>query len=274
MQQQFRLYSVDTKAFYTEEEIELNKKKFEIKNEMKKYEQWQEYKIVHKAEDVLFEEYHESLDRFYQLKKMEHKQPTEETEFNELKQFFKKPTKERVKKGEYKTSLEQLRDKEHKDIKLNKKVKKSLSENVTYIENRKELNKLNKEFSEKLKETKNRRLNNKTLTPYNQITLFENALSRAMNIKADELVMDILIVRVYHYPVLQQLIENGFEYITEDGEVKNYRVFTASAGQIRTKKIIFIEESRWSNYEKTLMCGLTIGDINNSKEHGCNINKF
>lgn len=274
MQQQFRLYSVDTKAFYTEEEIELNKKKFEIKNEMKKYEQWQEYKIIHNAEDILFEEYHENLDRFYELKKMEHKQPTEETEFNELKQFFKKPTKERVRSKDYKTSLEMLKDKEHKEIKLNKRVKKKLGENEKYIEFRKELNKMNKEFSEKLKETLARRLNPKTLTPYNQITLFENALSRAMDIKTDELVMDILIVRVYHYPVLQQLIENGFEYITEDGEVKTYRVFTASAGQIRTKKIIFIEESRWDKYEKTLMCGLTIDDINNSKEHGCNINKF
>ena len=88
MQQQFRLYSVDTKAFYTEEEIELNQKKFKIKNEMKKYEQWQEYKIIHNAEDISFEEYHENLDRFYELKKIENKQPTEETEFNELKQFF------------------------------------------------------------------------------------------------------------------------------------------------------------------------------------------
>jgi hypothetical protein len=274
MQQQFKLYSVDTKAFYTEEEIELNKKKFKIRNEMKKYEQWQEYKIIHNAEDVLFEEYHENLDRFCELKKLEHKQPTEETEFNELKQFFKKPKKQKVKSKNYRTSLEKLKEKENNEIKLNKRVKKELSDNEEYVLLRRELGKLNKEFSEKLNETKNRQLNNRALTPYNQITLFENALSRAMDIKSDELVIDMVLVRVYHYRVLQQLIENGFTYTNEEGIEKKYRVFTASAGQIRTKKVIFIEESRWYKYEKKLMCGLTINDINNSSEHGCNINKF
>ena len=96
MDKQFKLYSVDTKAFYTDEEIELNKSKFEIKNSMNKYEEWQEYKIMHNNYDISFEDYHKKLNRFKELKKIEIKHPTEETEFNELNQFFKKPTKEQV----------------------------------------------------------------------------------------------------------------------------------------------------------------------------------
>ena len=53
------------------------------------------------------------------------------------------------------------------------------------------------------------------------------------------------------------MIFNGFEY---QGE--KYIYFTSSAGQIRTKKVVFIKESLWQKHEKTIMCGLTIDAIN------------
>ena len=43
---------------------------------------------------------------------------------------------------------------------------------------------------------------------------------------------------------------------------EKYIYFTSSAGQIRTKKTVFIKESVWKKYEKTIMCGLTIDSIN------------
>ncbi len=61
-----------------------------------------------------------------------------------------------------------------------------------------------------------------------------------MGIKKDELILDMIIVRAYHYEVLKQLINNVFDYIDEDGVVHEYKVFTASAGQIRTKKKLFL----------------------------------
>jgi len=53
---------------------------------------------------------------------------------------------------------------------------------------------------------------------------------------------------------------------------EKYRFLTASAGQIRTKKAVFIKESQYQKIEKTLMCGLTIEHIN--ENGGINPNKF
>jgi len=67
--------------------------------------------------------------------------------------------------------------------------------------------------------------------------------------------------------VLRDLIMNGYTY---NGE--RYMCFTASAGQIRTKKTVFIKERVWEQYQKTLMCGLTVSRIN--ELGGININKY
>ena len=62
--------------------------------------------------------------------------------------------------------------------------------------------------------------------------------------------------------ILNGLFVNGEKYIC----------FTASAGQIRTKKTIFIREESLKEIENSLMCGLTIDRIN--KYGGVNVNKF
>ena len=49
MDKQFGIYSVDTKAFYTEEERNLNIEKFKIKNNITQIEEWN--KFIHMFDD-------------------------------------------------------------------------------------------------------------------------------------------------------------------------------------------------------------------------------
>ena len=112
-----------------------------------------------------------------------------------------------------------------------------------------------------------RTLNPKSLLDKNVISVFESSLTRIIGLKIDELTTDIMVVQTFFYEVIEQLIKNGFTY---NGE--KYKYFTSSAGQIRLKKTVFIKQSLWDKFEKTLMCGLTIDTIN--KKGGINVNKF
>lgn len=275
MNKQFKLYSVDTKAFYTPEEIQLNGEKLEIKKQMDEYEKWEIFKITNSS-DISHENFQIKSNRIHELKKIEERSLEEDDELKSLKELFKKPKKIKSTNKEYKTSQELKKAKELSQVKIRNIAKENLSSNEEYKKLKNMFKEKNKLFSEELSVSeKMRYLNPKSLNLYNQITLFDNSLSRTMGVEADEMVLDLIVVRAYHYSILEELIKNGFEYIDkETGEIKTYRVFTASAGQIRTKKVIFIEEKEWKKYERTLMCGLTIDDINNSREKGCNINKF
>ena len=101
----------------------------------------------------------------------------------------------------------------------------------------------------------------------NVISVFDSALTRTLNMKIGELYTDIIVVQTYYYDIVKDIVINGF---TLNGE--KYRCLTASAGQIRTKKTVFIKESIWSQYEKTFMCGLTLDKIN--AKGGVNVNKY
>lgn len=100
----------------------------------------------------------------------------------------------------------------------------------------------------------------------NIISVFDSSFTRMIGAKQDELCEDFMVVQVYYFDVIKDLIHYGFMYKGE-----KYVYFTSSAGQIRTKKTVFIKESVWKKYEKTIMCGLTIEDIN--KKGGNNPNK-
>ena len=76
-----------------------------------------------------------------------------------------------------------------------------------------------------------------------------------------------MVVQIYYFDILKDILHNGYEYKGE-----KYIYFTSSSGQIRTKKCVFIKESTWKKYEKTIMCGLTVDEIN--RQGGCNSNKF
>ena len=65
----------------------------------------------------------------------------------------------------------------------------------------------------------------------------------------------------------EDLVKYGFEC-----EGERYIFLTASAGQIRTKRAVFVKESAYEQIVKRLMCGLTIEDIND--QGGINTNKY
>lgn len=96
--------------------------------------------------------------------------------------------------------------------------------------------------------------------PFNDkkiISVFDSAFTRMIGAKQDELSEDFMVIQVYYFDIIKDLIYHGFTYKGE-----KYIYFTSSAGQIRTKKTVFIKESVWKKYEKTIMCGLTIDSIN------------
>ena len=109
-------------------------------------------------------------------------------------------------------------------------------------------------------------LNENTISDNNIISMFDSSLSRVMRLKQDELTDAFMVIQVYYYDMIKDLIYFGYEYKGE-----KYIYYTSSAGQIRTKKTVFIKESLWNKNEKTLMCGLTM-DIINAKG-GNNPNK-
>lgn len=105
--------------------------------------------------------------------------------------------------------------------------------------------------------------------PFNDkkiISVFDSSFTRMIGAKQNELTEDFMVIQVYYFDIIKDLIYHGFTYKGE-----KYIYFTSSAGQIRTKKTVFIKESVWKKYEKTIMCGLTIDSIN--EKGGNNPNK-
>lgn len=100
-----------------------------------------------------------------------------------------------------------------------------------------------------------------------KVSLFESTLTRTLGIKQNEFSEDLIIVQTYYYEILRDLIQNGFIY-----KGKKYIVYTASAGQIRTKKTVFIREEVYNVHKDSLMCGISEEHINNLG--GVNVNKF
>lgn len=112
-----------------------------------------------------------------------------------------------------------------------------------------------------------RNLRKETLVDRNIISVFESSLTRTMGLEVGKLSKDLMIVQTYYFDVIEDLIKNGFYY-----ENEKYIVLTASAGQIRTKKTVFIKEAAWLKHVNTITCGLSIDDINN--KGGVNVNKY
>lgn len=102
-----------------------------------------------------------------------------------------------------------------------------------------------------------RELREDAVTDKNIISVFDSYFTRTIGAEPDKLSEDFMVVQVYYFDVIKDLIYHGFTYKGE-----KYIYFTSSAGQIRTKKTVFVKESVWKKYEKSIMCGLTIDDIN------------
>ena len=136
----------------------------------------------------------------------------------------------------------------------NKRIKNAKSRLYEEFKNTKELHTI-------------RQLNPDTLIKKNIVSVFDSALTRTIQIPENTLSTDIMIVQTYFFDVIEDIIIDGYMYKNE-----KFICLTASAGQIRTKKTVFIKESLWNKYEKTITCGLTLDDIN--KLGGVNINKY
>ena len=165
-------------------------------------------------------------------------------------------------------------------LEIVKNIKKSISDNKKkykkYILNcAKENVKRNygKKENKKIRELNKNRLfyidkyNKENVCINNIVSMFESTLTRSFGINTNDLTYDIFIIEVYYYDIAQDLIANGFNYNN-----KHYVYFSSSAGQIRTKKMVFVEENKYNNCKPKLMCGLTLDKIN--ELGGMNINKF
>jgi len=104
-----------------------------------------------------------------------------------------------------------------------------------------------------------RKLNSDDISDKNIISVFESSLTRTIKAKPDEFTDSLMVVQVYYFDIIKDLIYFGYEY---NGE--RYRYFSSSAGQIRKKKCVFIKESVWNEHENTITCGLTIDKINSN----------
>lgn len=100
----------------------------------------------------------------------------------------------------------------------------------------------------------------------NIINIFDSSVTRLTELFPYELSENLMVVQVYYFDVFKDIFYYGFTYKGEE-----YIYFTSSAGQIRTKKGVFIKKSFYEEHEKTLMCGLTLQTIN--EKGGNNPNK-
>ena len=266
MDKQFNIYSVNFRAFYTDKELELNYKIMEYFNKMHDIEAYYSFLTKYKVskEELSFKDYSEkrlvkgSLNKYYK---------TREEENKAWKNYLRKLT----------LSERKLEIKE-KRIKENKSAKKLASSDNSYTELKENKQNKNKELGELLSSFNNnnlRALREESLVSENVISLFDNSLSRTINIECDtdKVDKDIICITISHYDVMNQLIDNGFTYYDkEDSKTYKYRVLTSSAGQIRKKKIVFIKEEVWDYFNYSIMCGLSWDRINSLG--GMNVNKF
>ena len=105
------------------------------------------------------------------------------------------------------------------------------------------------------------------LTDRSIVCIFDSDLTRSLDLREDALNDAIIIVKVYYYEVAESIIKHGF-YL--NGE--KYIFFSASAGQIRTKKFVAVKESIIRQCMDKLTCGLSLERIN--RQGGINVNKY
>ena len=142
MDKQFKIYSINFGAFYTDEEKQINKEKNDVCNQMHDIEAYYKFIIKYKIkeDELTFNEYLEkrkekgSLNEYYERSKEENKQW--ESKLREL------------------TDSERKLKKKHKGISENKRAKKKAVNDENYKELIKEKKQKNTELKEKLKEFK------------------------------------------------------------------------------------------------------------------------
>lgn len=152
----------------------------------------------------------------------------------------------------------------------------TIEEKRSRLLTQRELSEINREIQQTknlLKETIDanmdidRCVRREALSPFNIVSIFESNLTRCLNMSTTELNDTLVIVKVYYFGVAENIIKRGFWM---NGE--HYVFFSASAGQIRTKKFVAIKESAYDACRDALTCGLSAEAINAAG--GVNINKY
>lgn len=242
LENQVNLYSVDTGNFYTKKERLLHNKNAKIRAERKV--------IAERIKELKIE-----LDRFGYAEK-DIKRASKDTLNNISISIIE---------GSHSVLYEYIRLSQIKSLKtksadmIKDKLLKLLENKVKekeYINTKKRCNYI----------YNCRSLNENTISDKNVISLFESSLTRMIGLKKDDFTEDIIVVQVYYFDIFKDICFYGFTYKGE-----KYKYYTSSAGQIRKKKAVFIKESVWNKYERTIMCGLTIDSIN--EKGGNNVNK-
>lgn len=252
LSKQINLYSVDTKAFYT-----MNEKNY---SDLKA---WSNSRITSIKKYLQVESRKIALDNKNMLLSM-------------AKYDY---TTQLIEEGYSKKEIRFIIEKDFNDNKFINKLLDSLSKmifDITLINHKryeyyKKVFNISKEnFDTEIEKFKGvRKLRKYYLNDRNKIALFDSALTRCMEFEANKTTKDILVIRPYHYIILNQIIKNGYDFYD-----KHFVFFTASAGQIRTKKCVFINEELWKEKENTLLCGLTKEKMNNSSQKGMNLTKY
>ncbi|SOC12900.1 RNA dependent RNA polymerase [Ureibacillus xyleni] len=155
---------------------------------------------------------------------------------------------------------EQIKTNKKKGI-SNKEINKQVDELSVVLRN---LLPLHKDDTRELKQER--------LTDSKVIAQFESTFTRALELQSisvdddeEEIkpTIDFIVVEVYHDVVMEQIIKRGFNYLG-----KRYKFAFSSSGQIRTKKLVFVNEIRYMQIENKLTAGLTdkmIGSISINK---------
>ena len=243
LDKQIHIFSVDTSAFYHPEEKRIAKRLSRLR------------KIRTDFREKYPNDFYKELGKIV----------TDKTDFNRIKRASYTAIKDSqiILLNDYSAiwhDIVQIK----KRIKLHKKLNKKITETKEKL-----INAFAQavEYNKTHEEKRIRELNPAMLKNWNIISVFESSLTRVIGAKTDEVSDDIMIIRIYFFDILQDLILNGYNC---NGE--HYVYFSSSAGQIRTKKAVFIKESTFKQYEGTLMCGLTVDKIN--ELGGMNINKY
>lgn len=229
---QIQIYSVDTSNFYSNHESRLHRFNHNLRMEKNRMKE-----ILLEKEKEFKEKYKLTDEKIKQIQNDEYDYFTDEEVIDEDDTCCQKL-------DEYCFLYYLLKIKKEK-------IKKTKNELLQLLSDKVELN-IQSNGNHHIRQLKESKLNDNNI-----ISVFESSLTRMIGIKPDEFTDDFMVVQVFYFDVLKDIIYNGFEFKGE-----KYRYFTSSAGQIRTKKCVFIKESVWNKYEKTLMCGLTIDAIN------------
>ncbi|RFM19235.1 hypothetical protein C1147_12435 [Clostridium botulinum] len=155
--------------------------------------------------------------------------------------------------------------------------KEIITNSKRYIQIEKELKLIKRKISElyRINKDLDRCIKSNNIRTKDIIAIGDNNLVRTLGLNLGDFTDKIITVKVGDMDdlIVDKIIKDGLTIINSNEQEQHYRFFTAGAGQTRTKKfMMMLEDENLDEVMLSLMCGLTIEEINN--QAGININKF